>query len=788
MTSSNTQSPVKIYQQSSEQSTQVGQMYGGNIFAGTGDVHYNVNTPSPTIEEEHRNLLILLDKVKQFWVEGVLEKSVHHAVLIELGKISQHEKVEHPWEKVLELPEQNRQILSPDKTISEVFKEVGDLLLILGEPGSGKTITLLELARTLINDAENNSNQPIPVIFNLSSWVGESLFDWLVSELSKKYLIPKKFSRTWLENQHILPLLDGLDETRAENRATCVDAINTFVQEIGVPGLAVCSRLQEYTALPTRLKLNGAICLQPLTTEQINDYLARAGSQLDALHHLLQTDQNLQTLAKAPVMLNVMSLAYHDLSVEEVSSHKECDTLEEQRRHLFDTYIDRMFKRKGKAEQPYTPEQTQGWLSWLAQNMNQHSQTTFLIENLQPSWLSSGWQRLNYALSSRLSFELIKGLLVGLLLIYFYSFYSSPFSKPLIQDFQGLFVHVSLGISIFLFLGLSIGLGDAIRFERSIYLELWKIKEANFQPDEKVSLVDIFFYGLALFKNAVNVLSYWFALFMIYLLVSLLILIMSLWTSQEIDITFDGIAMLGAVLVVIDMFISGFFLGIRTTEPAISNDIRAVETLRWSWKRAFNGGLIGVSVGIFLILIPLAIIFGEASSPPPGSLGELIITQSIIGIFSLFIFGIVFGGIRKGLRKDHIFPNQGIKLSIRNAIFGGLMGFTVFGLLNLIRSSLIEDWNVSLVFIVGWMLLQSMIGGIVVAMWYGGVDVIRHYTLRVILYFKGYTPRNYVHFLDYAAKLIFMRKVGGGYIFIHRFLLEHFAAMDEEKQSTSSRQ
>ena len=40
-------------------------------------------------------------------------------------------------------------------------------------------------------------------------------------------------------------------------------------------------------------------------------------------------------------------------------------------------------------------------------------------------------------------------------------------------------------------------------------------------------------------------------------------------------------------------------------------------------------------------------------------------------------------------------------------------------------------------------------------------------------------------FLDYAVKLVFLRKVGGGYIFIHRLLLEHFAAMktddDEEK-------
>jgi len=43
---------------------------------------------------------------------------------------------------------------------------------------------------------------------------------------------------------------------------------------------------------------------------------------------------------------------------------------------------------------------------------------------------------------------------------------------------------------------------------------------------------------------------------------------------------------------------------------------------------------------------------------------------------------------------------------------------------------------------------------------------------------KGRTPLNFVRFLDYAANdLNFLQKVGGGYIFIHRMLLEYFAAL-----------
>ena len=43
---------------------------------------------------------------------------------------------------------------------------------------------------------------------------------------------------------------------------------------------------------------------------------------------------------------------------------------------------------------------------------------------------------------------------------------------------------------------------------------------------------------------------------------------------------------------------------------------------------------------------------------------------------------------------------------------------------------------------------------------------------------KGYLPWKLEPFLDYAAdELNFLQKVGGGYLFIHRYLLEHFAAM-----------
>jgi hypothetical protein len=66
-------------------------------------------------------------------------------------------------------------------------------------------------------------------------------------------------------------------------------------------------------------------------------------------------------------------------------------------------------------------------------------------------------------------------------------------------------------------------------------------------------------------------------------------------------------------------------------------------------------------------------------------------------------------------------------------------------------------------------------------LFYGGNAVLQHYTLRWLLARNGGLPfrdRQLIPFLDYCAERIFLRKVGGGYIFVHRLLMEHFAQMD----------
>jgi hypothetical protein len=73
-------------------------------------------------------------------------------------------------------------------------------------------------------------------------------------------------------------------------------------------------------------------------------------------------------------------------------------------------------------------------------------------------------------------------------------------------------------------------------------------------------------------------------------------------------------------------------------------------------------------------------------------------------------------------------------------------------------------------------------GGLVFGLVVGGAAWLQHYLLRFLLYCSGAMPWNLTRFLDYAADRIFLRKVGGGYIFIHRLLMEYFASLEPEQK------
>lgn len=330
----------------------------------------------------------LLERIESYWIEGVLEKSLHGQAMLELGLQTEPHDVAHPWEMVLEIREREGCRLPQGTRISQVFEKAGRSLLILGDPGSGKTTILLDLARVASGRARKDAGQPLPIVFNLSTWSDSRppLRDWLVGELLSKYQIPKKMGRDLVDRNALLVLLDGLDEVRSEHRLACVEAVHDFLKEHLVP-VAVCCRTPDYRAISRRLELQAAVVLQPLTAGQIEEYLEHAGPRLAALREEIHRDEELRKMAHSPLLLNILTLAYQDVAAEGFAAARGDE--HQRRHHLFETYIQRMLERRNRSGR-YQPEHLRKWLQWLAERMVESNQTIFLVEEMQPAWLKSG--------------------------------------------------------------------------------------------------------------------------------------------------------------------------------------------------------------------------------------------------------------------------------------------------------------------------------------------------------------------------------------------------------------
>ena len=178
-------------------------------------------------------------------MDGVLKHSLYNEALISLGKRQADEFLDAPWKYRAEISDAITSGALDDRDVNSIYDATG-LLLILGEPGSGKTTTLLQLGRTLLDRARSDIKERVPIVLNLSNWKKHHpLAEWISVELSEKYRVPVKIALPWLQNNYLLPLLDGLDEvqTSLQPDCDCDQCISRGVQSFRTHGLLSAQRV-----------------------------------------------------------------------------------------------------------------------------------------------------------------------------------------------------------------------------------------------------------------------------------------------------------------------------------------------------------------------------------------------------------------------------------------------------------------------------------------------------------------------------------------------------------------
>ncbi|HQF71680.1 MAG TPA: hypothetical protein PLH39_10420, partial [Promineifilum sp.] len=192
--------------------------------------------------------------------------------------------------------------------------------------------------------------------------------------------------------------------------------------------------------------------------------------------------------------------------------------------------------------------------------------------------------------------------------------------------------------------------------------------------------------------------------------------------------------------------------------------IETVESLRWSWPYAALGLGIGAAGG--LALGALLGWIGRGGVAPWAAL--------------LAAAGGTLGGVEAGLRPGDLrlrmTPEQGIsqsfqsgrtvlrRISVLPVILFSATLFVAMSLSGRLIVLAIAPWLM-------WLMAYLNLG---FALAYGWLAYFQHLWLRRRLYDRGHIARDYPAFLNQAAERNLLRKVGGGYTYVHALLLQYF--------------
>jgi hypothetical protein len=353
-------------------------------------------------------------------------------------------------------------------------------LLVFGDPGAGKTMLLIRLVLDLLE--RRTAGGPVPVLVPMAGWnpVEQDFPSWLAARLTVDHpgLIdpappdagPVSRARALLDQRLLLPILDGFDELPEGALSRAVTRLNDWLPPR--QGLVVASRSTTYrqavtptnpaASLPVRLWGAAGISLRPLAPDDVEAYLRRdavAAARWDPVVASLGTGGPLAQTLTTPLLISLARTIYNPRPGEHIGMLPDpaelCDTTRfgtaaAIQEHLFDAFIPAAYRPHPDPRRrcPWTPEQAERWLVFLALHLEQDRQGT----------TDFAWWELRQAIPRSL-LGLLAGLVVGL-------------GLGLLVGL-GLGLLAGLGVVLLVRFGLGAGLSAALMLGFEVWLAIW---------------------------------------------------------------------------------------------------------------------------------------------------------------------------------------------------------------------------------------------------------------------------------------------------------------------------
>ena len=312
-----------------------------------------------------------------------------------------------------------------DRKLADVLETVPTgRLVVLGEPGTGKTMLMVSLVLDLLDPGRRSSGGPVPVLASLASWdpVSQDLHAWLGATLIIGYpdlataaprrSLGRNRFEALLAKGLILPILDGLDEVPDPVRAAAIAQINEGLK----PGerVVVTCRTEQYQAAVRPQEGQGAaltaaaVQLSPLEFSEVADYLRTdAGpgkGRWDFLDKVEGGSPARQALA-TPLMAGLARAIYNPRPGEQAGKVRDPAELRDQPDRmaieslLFDEFIPAAYRQHPAGR--WKPQDAERWLMSLAR----HLEKTIAAPDI-------AWWQLHRA-ASHTAFRFVAGLVAG---------------------------------------------------------------------------------------------------------------------------------------------------------------------------------------------------------------------------------------------------------------------------------------------------------------------------------------------------------------------------------------
>ncbi|MFE3560621.1 hypothetical protein ACFXKW_38100 [Streptomyces sp. NPDC059193] len=216
-------------------------------------------------------------------------------------------------------------------------------------------------------------------------------------------------------------------------------------------------------------------------------------------------------------------------------------------------------------------------------------------------------------------------------------------------------------------------------------------------------------------------------------------------------------------------------------EGALTDVFSPVEQLRWTWRRreravfspgAFPLKRLALSVFVWLSVQTLVGYVVHLLCPDP----DWIAPAAAFALGVLYLAGNQF---EPSLQDRRPRPNEGVRRTVRFSLVHGFAGLALAAVLltALIGLGSPEPDLRRAGFVAA---LLGMLFAVVRGFRYGGLAVVRHWTIRAVLAHRGRTPYRYRRFLYSAEQRILLFRTDSGFFFPHRLIQLHLDTTAED--------